>query len=72
MNSAWRAADHETIPRVSVETWAAIIGVFVALMALCFIGQPASAADRPADTAEKQADIQEQPIDAPQPQDSYR
>ena len=55
---------------MSVETWLAIIGVFVALMALYFSGQSASAAVRPADAAEKQTDIQEYlRIDAAQPPD---
>ena len=57
---------------MSVEIWAAIIGVFVALAVLYFSGQSGSAADRPADDGEKQTDIQERPIDAPQPQESYR
>ena len=56
---------------MSVETWTAIITAFVALTALFFSGQSASAAVRPADTAEKQTDIRER-IDAAQPQDSYR
>ena len=69
-NAACRAAGHDTIRRVSVETWLAIIGVFVALMALYFSGQSASAAVRPADAAEKQMDIQEYlRIGAAQPPD---
>ena len=57
--TACRAASHDTIRRVSVEAWTAIIAAFVALMALYLSVQSASAAVRPADAAEKQTDIQE-------------
>ena len=57
--TACRAAGHESIRRVSVEAWTAIIAAFVALMALYLSVQSASAAVRPADAAEKQTDIQE-------------
>ena len=57
--AACRAAGHDTIRRVSVETWTAIIAALLAIVALYFSVQPASAAVRPADAAEKQTDTQE-------------
>ena len=50
--TACRAASRDTIRRVSVEAWTAIIAAFVALMALYLSVQSASAAVRPADAAE--------------------
>ena len=57
--TACRAACHDSIRRVSVETWTAIIAALLAIVALYFSVQSASAAVRPGDAAEKQTDIQE-------------